>query len=31
MITACPWCKANFENAGGMEVKDILELVLEAM
>ena len=31
IATACPWCKANFENAGGMEVKDILELVLEAM
>ena len=31
IVTACPWCKGNFEKAGGMEVKDILELVLEAM
>ena len=31
LVTACPWCKANFEKAGGMEVKDILELALEAL
>ena len=31
LATACPWCKKNFENAGGIEVKDILELVLEAL
>jgi len=31
LATACPWCKANFEKAGGIEVKDILELALEAL
>jgi len=31
LATACPWCKSNFENAGGIEVKDILELVLAAL
>ena len=31
LATACPWCKANFEKAGGMEVKDILELALQAL
>jgi len=31
LVTACPWCKSNFESAGGMEVKDILELALMAL
>ena len=31
LVTACPWCKSNFENAGGIEVKDILELALAAL
>ena len=31
LVTACPWCKNNFTNAGGMEVKDILDLAVEAL
>ena len=31
LVTACPWCKSNFTNAGGMEVKDILELAVSAL
>ena len=31
LITACPWCKTNFNKAGGMEVKDILDLAVEAL
>ncbi|MBQ4369519.1 MAG: (Fe-S)-binding protein, partial [Oscillospiraceae bacterium] len=31
LITACPWCRTNFKKAGGMEVKDILDLACEAL
>ena len=32
LITACPWCKQNFDSAkGGVETMDILELVLAAL
>ena len=31
LVTACPWCRNNFEAAGGIEVTDILDLVAEAM
>ena len=31
MVTACPWCRSNFENAGGIEVDDILDIVAEAI
>ena len=31
LVTACPWCRSNFENAGGIAVEDILDLVKEAL
>jgi Fe-S oxidoreductase len=32
LITACPWCKHNFDSVpGGIETMDILELVLSAL
>ena len=31
LVTACPWCKSNFESAGGIEVADILDLVAQAL
>ena len=31
MITACPWCKDNFERASGIKVIDIIDLVMMAM
>ena len=31
LVTACPWCRSNFETAGGIEVADILDLVARAM
>lgn len=30
LVTACPFCENQFINIGGMEVKDIIELVYEA-
>lgn len=31
LVTACPWCKSNFNTAGGIKVEDILDLVARAM
>lgn len=31
LVTACPWCKSNFDTAGGIEVTDILDLVARAL
>jgi len=31
LVTACPWCKRNFEAAGGIVVEDILDLVSRAL
>ena len=31
LVTACPWCKSNFTEAGGMDVVDILDLAAAAL
>jgi Fe-S oxidoreductase len=31
LVSTCPFCERNFRDAGGIEVKDIIELVLEAL
>ncbi|MBQ9891503.1 MAG: (Fe-S)-binding protein [Firmicutes bacterium] len=31
LVTACPWCKDNFEKAGGIKVVDIIDLALKAL
>jgi Fe-S oxidoreductase len=31
LVTACPWCKDNFEKAGGIKVVDMIDLALKAL
>ena len=31
LVTACPWCKSNFTEVGGMDVVDILDLAADAL
>ena len=31
LVTACPWCKSNFDAVGGIEVADLFDLVALAL
>jgi Fe-S oxidoreductase len=30
LVTACPFCERQFQELGGIEVKDIIELIYDA-